>query len=73
MEDSVMWADTTAVEDAMMDERMGREPGRRSWENWRWWEAGGRVQLLGVERRTHPHFSPGSQRGLKQFVLQDGH
>lgn len=72
MEDSVTWADTTAVEDEMMDGRMGREPGQRSQGGWQWWAAGRRVQLLGVERRTRPRFSPGSQRALKQFVLQDG-
>lgn len=73
MEHSVTWADTTAVEDEMMDGRMEREPGQRSRGSWRWWAAGRRVQRLGVERRSHPRFSPGSQRGLKQFVLQDGH
>lgn len=73
MEDSVTWADTTAVEDETTDGRMGREPGQRRRGGWQWWAAGRRAQLLGVERRTHPHFSPVSQRGLKQFVLQDGH
>lgn len=73
MEDSVTWAGTTAGQDKMTNGRMGREPGRRSWGGWRWWAVGSRVQLLGVERRTHPHFSPGFQGGLKQFVPLDGH
>lgn len=72
MEDSVTWADTTAVQDKVTNGRMGREPGQRSWGGWRWWAAGSRVQLLGVETRTHPHFSPEFQGRPKQFVLQDG-
>lgn len=73
MEDSMTWADATAVEDEMVDGRRGREPGQRSWGGWWRWAAGWRVQLLGVEGRTRPRFSPGSCRGLKQFVLQYGH
>lgn len=56
MEDSVIWADSSAVGDDGA-ERTGRGFGPRSQEGWQSQAAGRQVQPLGAARKPPPHFS----------------